>query len=247
MLDFQPNQPPTYEEFVTACYEGNLPFVELALESQEIKSLCEVDCNNSGLTGAAIFGHLSIVNRLLKIEAVRKNLTALNIALGFAAERGHLPVVNQLLEIDSLKSAIESSVLRRAVRNERFEVVIRLLQEKPVSDHLKQKEQDFIKRYQDFFKEIESRRLSKVLASKFLFETVPPYIDTHILSYAFHDELCGKSECMKIKEGNQEGIVSCPIINQFKNKALSYKATHQKAVAAPAVGETTQISSCSYR
>lgn len=238
MIDFQRNSERAFNDFcMVACRSGDIVAVNRALENVEFsKNLPQQD--NAALCIAAEFGHLSIVNRFLEFEDVRKKAAvANNRALRWAAQNGHLPVVNRLLEFEEVREkaiAMDNEALRLSVINGHHALAVRLLQIPSVSTYVKLLQQDFVLIHQEFFKELENQRFSKVLAVKVLLsENIPWPIVTHILGLSYHD-LCGKLECMKVKEGNAEGLISCPILNQFRRKAFgAIERVQANRAAAP--------------
>ena len=211
---------------------------------------------------AARQGHLNVVNRLLQIDAVRDATAASNLALWEAARNGHLHVVNSLLEIPAIRNNAtmnSNAALCAAAMKGHHDVVTRLLQEENVADYLKQRQQNFIhepqeyynefgtlftKRLEDFFKKIEDRRVARILAAQSLSQTCgSEYITSHILALAYHNVLCGKSVCTKLAQNPEEGLITCPVINQFQNQALGAKARAQAKLGTQATTSSSATSS----
>ena len=97
--------------------KGNIGNVLLKLKEASIRDEISKDDTNDVLNLAALYGHLLVVQELLKIESVKDNAAANNNeALCLAAQNGHLQVVLELLEIESVKdnaAAEDNEVLRR--------------------------------------------------------------------------------------------------------------------------------------
>ncbi len=121
--------PITYDEFLESCNMGNLDEVKHAIECLTPEIIASNE--NKAFRFAASNGHLAVVNRLLEIEAVSDNATALhNEALCGASLNGRINVVYRLLEIAAVRdSAAEfgSLALRVAAFKGHIDVVNCLL------------------------------------------------------------------------------------------------------------------------
>lgn len=214
--------------FIEAAARGHLEIMNRLLELETVRKRVTA-WENQALGFAAKNGHLHVVNRLLEIDAVRAYVTAdNNYALRMSARNGHLPVVNRLLELEEVyqqAAADGNFALRMAVENGSHAAAARLLQIPSVSAYLKQHQQAYIAEHQAFFNNLENQRRGRIFAVKFLSEQ--GFHDSsvkHILGFAYHDVLCGKPECLKIKEGNAEGLISCHIVTQFRTKTVEMLA-----------------------
>lgn len=241
------------EGFRIAASYGHLNVVNHLLEIDKVLADATVQ-DNYALTAATYAGNLNLVNRLLEIPTVRENAAVKNnMVLRIAVKQGYLNVVNRLLEIPAVlenATALNNEVLRNAVEFSRHDVATRLLQEKNVADYLKLHQQDFIEQNKTFFKKIEDRRFDRILMARTLFNacrdelmakqvriespedeasTRTPYAERQILTYLYHDVLCGKSACLERKK--EDSFFKCPIISQFRDDALGAKARAQAKVA----------------
>lgn len=80
----------SYQNFITACQEGNLQSVDDYLNDATLLAQA-ADNNNQALRMAACYGRLTVVNRLLDIPEVAAAATEYdNWALKFASINGHL-------------------------------------------------------------------------------------------------------------------------------------------------------------
>src|SRR3989304_5443578 len=85
--------------------KGNIENALLKLKEPSIRDEISKDDTNAVLNLAALYGHLPIVQELLKIESVKDNAAANNNgALCWAAQNGHLLIVQELLEIEAVKN-----------------------------------------------------------------------------------------------------------------------------------------------
>ena len=136
---------PAQQDFLQACTDGNLDLVNTLIDRNaragrldRIRALTfrqntinVAHDNNMALRCAAKNGHISIVDRLLEIPAVRENAaTNNNEALRNAAEEGHISIVHSLLEIPTVRdnaAANNNEALRSAAQDGNIGIVNRLL------------------------------------------------------------------------------------------------------------------------
>lgn len=192
--------------FRLAAKNGHLPVVNRLLEIDGVKELAAI-FNNEALISAVLQGNDNLVKRLLEVEKIRELAWLLNLPLKFAVEDGHHAIAVMLLKIPS------------------------------VSKYLKTHQKAFMEEHKVFlnevFKETEAVRVSKVLATMALSEVMNDYVVNHLLGLAYHDTLCGKSECVDLKKGNAEGLITCPIVNQFRHYAVGAKGRAQAKLGSP--------------
>ncbi|MDB6096632.1 MAG: hypothetical protein JWM09_910 [Francisellaceae bacterium] len=106
-----------------ACKLGDLEQVNLLL-AQGADATAD---NNAPIRMAASYGHLDLVNRLLKEPRVDPTADN-NYAICFAARNGHLNVVNRLLEVPGVDATDSNNfAIRFSAGYGRLDVVNRLL------------------------------------------------------------------------------------------------------------------------
>jgi|GEM_PF-6350089 len=110
---------------------GHLDIVDLLLDYSEVRIALADANNNTVLYGAALDGHSDVVNRLLRVDAVRESAVINdNEVLRGAASRGYLNVVNELLRVPQVRELAtkNNAVLREAAEEGHLNVVNRLLE-----------------------------------------------------------------------------------------------------------------------
>ena len=232
--------------FITACESGNIAYVNQALENETISANAAL-LNNSALYAAAFHGHLQVVNRLLELENVRASVTADdNAVFRGAASNGQYDVVTRLLQEKNVTDYLKQQRLNSTEEPQAF---------------FNEAEKRRFSQHKDFFKEIEDKRLARFVAAQCLnlnyvdqnavgelpsnehhgdaIHTRP--IENQILTYLYHDVLCGKSACLERKK--EDSFFKCLVIGRFRDDAVQAKARAQAKLGTQATTSTSTNSS----
>ena len=265
-MDKEPVRESCVSGLITAASKGHLDVVNRLLQIASVRERAARD-HNQALCGAAKNGYLEVVNRLLEIPKVLEEIKGMIYALQAACDSSHLDVVNRLLEVPAVcnnAAADHNRALSNAAVRKRHDVVTRLLQESNVADYLEQHKglinepQEFLPlnpvtyedfypdviRLDNFFKEIDEQSISRIEVARCLSQACGnEFITNHILALAYHDVLCGKSVCTKPAQTQEEGLITCTVINQFRNYALGAKERAQAKLGTQATTSTSTNSS----
>ncbi len=129
--------PPTYDEFLQSCENGNIEEVGYAIEYLTPEVI--VSNENRAFRWAVRNGHLAVVNRLLEINAVKEDAAAKeNDALSWAIGNNHLYLVIRLLEVETVRNsaaACKNYFLRDAASHGYLAILNRLLEIDTVRDN----------------------------------------------------------------------------------------------------------------
>lgn len=227
------------EAFSNAAFMGRLAVVNRFLEFEFIRNnqktvfsaLCSDEVEVSPNAKEAI------MIRLLELEIVRNNAKALFNALYCASRWSYLKVVNLLLEFEVIRTNKE--VLRQALyMTHNIDVYTRLVKEGAYNKRPRTMYEAIARNFHFAFQILEKVKTyaqSRVLAAVVLTNPelrLPNDVVTKILTYAFHDVMCGNSKCLQtppnMQTKNAESL--CPIITQFTNDVINCKKREKERI-----------------
>ncbi len=182
---------------------------------------------------AAHRGRLAVVDCFLEIEFVRNNANVLSEALYSTVcelpSDGKHAVMIRLLELEIVRNDTKTLIkaLSYASTWRRLEAVTLLLKlvvrnnKGPFSPVLL----EMVKTY------AKSRVVAAVALTKPEL-SLPKDLVTKILSYAFHDVMCGNRKCFESPEDmlTKNATSSCPIITQFTSDAINCKKREKERI-----------------
>lgn len=115
-----------------AIKNGSLEIVDKLLTFEAVQNQITDDINNKEILWIVNNGHLDVINRMLQIDIVIKNIASLDNAIfRNVAAKGYLDVVDRLLQINQVRQnvdAVYNDALIRAATNGHLDVVDRLLE-----------------------------------------------------------------------------------------------------------------------
>lgn len=246
MLEFDDvqNDPNILDAFIEAAYTGQtrvisrlmeLPIMQNAILNVNEKVIC-------AFVFAASLDHIGVVDRLLQNTTMRDSILAADNfdtgenAFCAAADSGNLRVVNRLLEImEDNQNAIYVNLaeraeviaaLRLAAKGQYYDVVERLLEVDRTN-----LEQILEDEFEEVYHHIGNKRAAKVTAVEELRQwspcvnsnntgkVLPSNLRSKILTFAFHDDLCGKRACTEIIQFQKaNGENTCARIEELRKE-----------------------------